>query len=145
MPNKRIKHGTANSLLGSALLHILANNYQPLMRALGIREELMKYTKWLIENYPELEAESSVKIFNYVRQAKSDTKPQRMLIAFPYFITTMLFGCLLGYFLGRFTEVKVGIAMAILGIPILISFTIVQRTEQKIIQKKLIELVGKNA
>jgi ABC-type multidrug transport system permease subunit len=33
--NKRIKHGTANSLLGSALLHILANNYQPLMRALA--------------------------------------------------------------------------------------------------------------
>ena len=34
MPNKRIKHGTANSLLGSAPLHILANYYQPLMRAL---------------------------------------------------------------------------------------------------------------
>jgi hypothetical protein len=33
--NKRIKHGTAKSLLGSALLHILANNYQPLMRALA--------------------------------------------------------------------------------------------------------------
>jgi len=32
--NKRIKHGTANSLLGSATLHILANYYQPLMRAL---------------------------------------------------------------------------------------------------------------
>tara|TARA_B110000211_G_C14027951_1_gene530739 strand:- start:76 stop:624 length:549 start_codon:yes stop_codon:yes gene_type:complete len=35
MPNKRIKHGTANSLLGSAPLHILANYHQPLMRALG--------------------------------------------------------------------------------------------------------------
>jgi len=32
--NKRIKQGTANSLLGSAALHILANYYQPLMRAL---------------------------------------------------------------------------------------------------------------
>jgi uncharacterized protein YebE (UPF0316 family) len=105
----------------------------------------MKYTKWLIENYPELEAESSVKIFNYVRQAKSDTKPQRMLIAFLYFITIMLFVCLLGYFLGRFTEVKVGITMAIaFGISILVSFTIEKRTKQKIIQKKLIELVGKN-
>jgi hypothetical protein len=125
---------------------ILANNFLPLSAALGIREELMKYTKWLIENYPELEAESSVKIFNYVRQAKSDTKPQRMLIAFLYFITMMLFVCFLGYFLGRFTEVKVGITMAIaFGISILVSCTIEKRTKQKIIQKKLIELVGKNA
>jgi lipopolysaccharide export LptBFGC system permease protein LptF len=104
----------------------------------------MKYTKWLIENYPELEAESSVIIFNYVRQAKSDTKPQRMLTGFLYFITMMLFACFLGYFLGRFTEVKVGITMAIaIGISILVSWAIEKRN-QKIIQKKLIELVGKN-
>jgi len=36
--NKRIKHGTANSLLGFASLHILANNYQPLMRALYVQK-----------------------------------------------------------------------------------------------------------
>ncbi len=40
--NKRIKYGTANSLLGSALLHILANNYQPLMRALCFQESILK-------------------------------------------------------------------------------------------------------
>ena len=32
--NQRIKYGTANSLLGSASFHILANNYHPLKRAL---------------------------------------------------------------------------------------------------------------
>jgi hypothetical protein len=36
----RISSGTANSLLGFASLHILANNYQPLKWALSARTEL---------------------------------------------------------------------------------------------------------
>jgi hypothetical protein len=35
--NKRIKHGTAKSLLGSALLHILANNFLPIISALAVQ------------------------------------------------------------------------------------------------------------
>jgi len=48
-PNKRIKHGTANSLLGSASLHILANYYQPLMRALAGTTSSIFKCAWLIE------------------------------------------------------------------------------------------------
>lgn len=103
----------------------------------------MKYTEWLIENYPELESESSVKIFNYVKQAKKDTRSLRMFIASLYFIVVMLFVYSLGYFFGRFTEVEVGIVIAA-GISILVSSTVDKRTKQKNIQNKLTELVGKN-
>jgi hypothetical protein len=36
-----LSNGTANSLLSSTSLHILASYYQPLMRALGYKESIV--------------------------------------------------------------------------------------------------------
>lgn len=104
----------------------------------------MNYSKWLKRTFPQLESESSVKIFNYVIEAKNDTKKSRLVIFLINISVVVLFGFVTGYVLSKYTEVENYIIMLVLGFFIVLLRFVANRIERSLVQKKLTELVGSN-
>ena len=106
----------------------------------------MNYSEWLVQEFPELTDSSSVKKFNYVKQAKTETRSLRLLASIPAFFSFVLFGYCIGYVFGRYLEVELWVAVTISTVlSVLISNKTLNKIERSIVQKKLTELVGKNA
>jgi hypothetical protein len=106
----------------------------------------MNYSEWLIEEFPELADSSSVKRFNYVKKAKAETRLLRFLASIPAFSCFILFGYCIGYILGRYTDVDLWVVVTIsVVLSVFISSKSLNKIERSIVQKKLTELVGKNA
>ena len=104
----------------------------------------MNYSKWLKRTFPELESESSVKIFNYVSKAKNETKKLRLGIFLINIVAVALLGFISGYVFSKYTEVEHYVTLIVIGFIIVISRFIFNRIERSLVQKKLIELVGSN-
>ncbi len=104
----------------------------------------MNYSKWLKKTFPQLESESSVKIFNYITKAKKDTKKSRLSVFLINIIVVSLLGYTTGYVFSKYTEVEYNITLIVIGFIIVISLFISNRIERSLVQKKLIELVGVN-
>lgn len=106
----------------------------------------MNYSEWLLATFPELAHASSVKIFNLIKQAKSETKSIRLLVSIIGFLLVVLFGYSVGYFFGKYTEIDFGIVLAVcIAFSSLFFGQIEKRIAQRIVCKKLTELVDQSA
>ncbi|RXJ66608.1 hypothetical protein CS022_24540 [Veronia nyctiphanis] len=106
----------------------------------------MKYTAWLLQTYPELKNEPSVKVHNYVKQAKKDTVYQRVLITLFFFILVCVLSFSIGYSLSKFNEIDETLAALISVVTsMLVSLAIEGRLRTNTIRNKLRELIDKNA
>jgi uncharacterized membrane protein len=101
----------------------------------------VNYSKWLKITFPQLENESRVKISNYATKAKKDTRKSRWGI----FLIILLIVFIISYVESKFTDFGPNVFMVALGIKVVISLYILNRIERRIIQNKLVELVGGNA
>jgi len=104
----------------------------------------VNYSKWLKRTFPQLESESSVKIFNYVTKAKNETKKSRLGIFLINIVVVALLGFITGYVFSKYTEVEYNGTMIVIGFIVIISLFIINRIDRRLIQKKLVELVGSN-
>lgn len=102
----------------------------------------MKYSKWLRDQFPQLAEYSSVRVFNYVAQAKKETRIKR-LAAFLANIAAM---ALTAYFIGYTFAINGGSQpfAAVIGLVIVIAASIYIgiRLEQRLIQTSLSHLVS---
>jgi uncharacterized membrane protein len=102
----------------------------------------MNYTKWLLEQNPQLESESSVKIFYYVAAAKKQTKTPRILANLIGLLITAIFGYVIGYSAKQLTNMEFYYAI---GIAAILSFLLfgylLVRVEQYLIKKQLSQIV----
>ena len=102
----------------------------------------MSYTQWLTTNFPHLKSESSVKIFNYVKKAKDETKKQRALLFLVCLIFSVLTGYSIGYVFAKYTDTNFWIIITfIILIVVFVSNKIEKLVEQYILRKKLTQLV----
>lgn len=105
----------------------------------------MIYSEWLLQEFPELADSSSVKRFNYIKQAKAETKRVRFLVSTLSLFCSILLGYCLGYIFKKYTNAELWVVITIVvAFSILFSPKTSSKIEQNIIQKKLIELVGKS-
>lgn len=105
----------------------------------------MNYSEWLVKEFPELFDNSSVKRFNYVKQAKTETKLLRIIANISTFLFIVIMGYSMGYVFGKFTELDLSIVMAVsVGLSVVISSIYLNKIERIIVQKKLTELVSNN-
>ena len=86
-----------------------------------------------------------MKKFNYIKKAKSETRKSRLFITLINIIVAGLLGYIIGYSFGNFTDFESSITTAVILVIVAISLFIANKFEQRIVQRKLIELVGKNA
>ena len=102
----------------------------------------MNYSEWLKSTYPQLASENDVKVFSYVQQAKGDTKTARLFVLLLNIMLVGLLGYTTGYVFGKYTEFEYVIPAMLIVIAAAISFYITSRIEQRLIKRKLTELIG---
>jgi F0F1-type ATP synthase assembly protein I len=116
-----------------------------LNKLLGIKEYPLNFTDWLKAELPYLESESSAITFKYIEQAKKSTANLRMLISLINFTLTVMVGYSIGYLFGKYSNVDPSIAIAIsIGISILVTSRLEERIKNKVIQKELLIIAGRN-
>ena len=109
---------------------------------------MINYSEWLKVTFPSLGNASSVKIFTYIKQAKSDTKSLRLSIYLATLIFYLLLCYCIGYVSGRFEDINSGLVAIFIFVTfpfLFIYIRIDKKIEQNIVKKKLRELVGVNA
>ncbi|ASP49756.1 hypothetical protein [Cognaticolwellia beringensis] len=105
----------------------------------------MKYTEWIKAELPHLENESSAITFEYIQQAKDSTVKLRMVISIVSIILYILAGYMVGYLLGKYTEINSDVALAIsIGLVIWILSRLEDQFKDSIIKKELLLIAGKN-
>jgi hypothetical protein len=106
----------------------------------------MNYSEWLLQEFPELADSSSVKRFNYVKKAKTETRYLCFMANIPVFLCFLLFVYGIGYVLGKYTNVDLWVVISIsVVLSVFVFSKSLNKIERRIVQKKLTELVGENA
>ncbi len=106
----------------------------------------MNYTEWLIQEFPELADSSSVKRFNYVKEAKAETRRLRFMASVPTTLCTFVLGYCIGFTFSKYTNFDLEIVVVIaVTSSILVSGVFSNKIDQRIIQKKLAELVERDS
>ncbi|SNY42630.1 hypothetical protein SAMN06297280_0468 [Arsukibacterium tuosuense] len=102
----------------------------------------MKYSKWLTETYPQLENVSDVRVQNYIKQAKDDTKKVRFVLGIFTLVLSALMGYAIGYLIARYSSFgMVERFAAILLYALLIGF-LPQKFEQRLVKNRITQVVA---
>ncbi|MDC8829380.1 hypothetical protein [Alteromonas gilva] len=106
----------------------------------------MKYTEWLVQEFPELADSSSVKRFNYVKEAKAETRRLRIMASIPKTLCTFILGYCIGFAFKKYTNFDLGVVIVIaVTFSVLVFGAFSNKLEDRIIQKKLTELVKRDS
>ncbi|WP_019674418.1 hypothetical protein [Arsukibacterium perlucidum] len=102
----------------------------------------MKYFRWLITKYPHLANEHDVKVQNYIKQAKDDTKKVRLISSLLAVILAALLGYAIGYLLGRYSSFDANERFAVILLNAAILIFLSNKVEQHLIKQRLVKLLA---
>lgn len=102
----------------------------------------MKYSKWLKQTYPQLENAPDVRVQNYIKQAKEDTKKVRFVLSLFNLVVAVVMGYAIGYLIASYSSFgMIERFAAILLYALLIGF-LSQKLEQRVVKNRIAQVVA---
>lgn len=102
----------------------------------------MKYSRWLKAKYPHLANEHDVKVQNYIKQAKDDTKKVRLISSLLTVVLAALLGYAIGYLLGRYSDFDANTRLVVILLYAVVLIFLSSRFEQHLIKQRLVKLLA---